>query len=233
MDIITGTMDANKRKVMEIMVKRTIKNLESNRMKAVYAPTGADALKIVKAMVPPSATTAIGGSMTLEDIGVTDYLRKETRFSDRYPKNVTAEEKRQAELAAYAADFYLLSANAITEHGEIYEVDGTSNRISALCYGPKNVIIVAGYNKIVPNLREAVIRVKRIAAPANTMRLCTESFCEKTGICIAPKCDTDHLMCGSDCGEHTICSNTLILSRQSARTSGRITVIIVGEELGY
>ena len=94
------------------------------------------------------------------------------------------EEKREAEINAYRANFYLASANAVTEHGEIYQVDGNSNRISALAYGPEKVILVVGINKIVKDLRSAVDRVKRIAAPANATRFGKGCFCEKAGHCI-------------------------------------------------
>ena len=137
----------------------------------------------------------------------------------------------QNEREAYFADFYLTSANALTEHGEIYQVDGASNRVSALAYGPDKVIIVAGINKIVPNLRAAVERVKRHAAPANAIRLASGRFCENTGLCISPCFDENDLMCHADCGDDTICCNTLIMKKQ--RIKDRITVIIVGEELGY
>ena len=139
--------------------------------------------------------------------------------------------KREAELAAYRANFYLASANAVTEHGEIYQVDGNSNRISALAYGPERVILVVGKNKIVKDLRSAVERVKRYAAPANATRFGKGCFCEKAGHCIQKDFDENHLMCAAHCGEDTICRNTLIMSKQ--KSNERITVIIVGEDLGY
>lgn len=223
--------DPNKAKTERMMVKRTLKNLELNRMAACYVETKEDALKLVRQIIPDGVKTASGGSQTLVQCGIIDFLKEHTKYFDRYDKTLSPEGRKQNEREAYFADFYLTSANALTEHGEIYQVDGASNRISALAYGPDKVIIVAGINKIVPNLRAAVERVKRHAAPANAIRLASGRFCENTGICISPCFDENDLMCHADCGDDTICCNTLIMKKQ--RIKDRITVIIVGEELGY
>lgn len=224
-------MDANRKKTLQLSISRTMKNLEANNMNAAYAETKEDALKLVKALIPSSAMTASGGSVTLEECGIMRFLREETNYIDRYGRGIDKEEQRRRDGLIFLSDWYLASANAITEHGEIYQVDGRSNRISSLAFGPAKVIIVAGYNKIVPDLRSAVIRVKTIAAPANAMRLCRDTYCAKKGICVSPRHDEADLMCHADCGDDTICRNTLAMKRQQEK--GRITVIIVGEELGY
>ena len=127
-------MDANKRKTTQAVIKRTLDNLEKNRFKAVYVNTKEEAQKLISTLIPEGSYTASGGSMTLVETGIMDYIKEHTDYHKEY-------------MDAYAADYYLVSANAITEHGELYEVDGRSNRVSAMLFGPKNVIVVAGINK--------------------------------------------------------------------------------------
>ena len=211
-------MDANTKRINHIKVKNTIANLEKNNMKAVYVETKEEALTLFKTMVPQGSYTATGGSMTLRDTGIMDYLMSETDYHKEYKD-------------AYIASFYVLSANAITEKGEIYQVDGRSNRVSAMLFGPENVIVVAGINKLVPTLREAAIRVKNVAAPINATRLCMDTPCTKLGHCIAPTMDEDSLFANGCQSEGCICCNSVVFRRQ--RTKDRITVILVGEDLGY
>ena len=130
-------MDANTKKINHIRVKNTIAALEKNNIKAVYVDTKEEALTLFKTMVPQGSYTATGGSMTLRDTGIMDYITSETDYHKDYKD-------------AYSASYYVLSANAITERGEIYQVDGRSNRVSAMLFGPENVIVVAGINKLVP-----------------------------------------------------------------------------------
>ena len=211
-------MDANTKRINHIKVKNTIANLEKNNMKAVYVETKEEALTLFKTMVPQGSYTATGGSMTLRDTGIMDYLMSETDYHKEYKD-------------AYSASFYVLSANAITEKGEIFQVDGRSNRVSAMLFGPENVIVVAGINKLVPTVREAAIRVKNVAAPINATRLCMDTPCTKLGHCIAPSVDEDKLFATGCLSEGCICCNSVVFRYQ--RVKDRITVIIVGEELGY
>ena len=211
-------MDANTKRINHIKVKNTIANLEKNNMKAVYVETKEEALTLFKTMVPQGSYTATGGSMTLRDTGIMDYLMSETDYHKEYKD-------------AYSASFYVLSANAITEKGEIFQVDGRSNRVSAMLFGPENVIVVAGINKLVPTVREAAIRVKNVAAPINATRLCMDTPCTKLGHCIAPTLDEDSLFANGCQSEGCICCNSVVFRRQ--RTKDRITVILVGEDLGY
>lgn len=226
-----GKVDSNKAKAMRMAAKRTAKALEGNNFTAAVVETGEDVLKLVRQIVPAGASTASGGSVTLLECGIEGFLRKETDYLDRWDKSLTDEERRKADGRIHMCDFYFASANAITEHGEIYQVDGRSNRIANLVFGPEKVVIVAGMNKVVPDLAAAVERVKRTAAPANAIRLDRDSHCAKTGVCVSPGCDPRHLMHRADCGEATICRNTLIMGRQQVK--GRVTVILVMEDLGY
>ncbi len=223
-------MDANLEKVMNAKIKRTMKALESNGYKVCFAETKDEALKLVKELVPAGSTTSVGGSMTLFECGIIDYLKNNTDYLDRYVKGLSYDDLRETFRKALMANYYLTSANAITEHGEIYNVDNTGNRAAAIAYGPDNVIFVVGMNKVVPTLKDAVVRVKRTACPANTQRLGVQTFCVKAGVCIKPTCDLDQLMCGADCGDNTLCRRTLIMSRVK---DNRYTVILVGEDVGY
>lgn len=211
-------MDANERRAVHIRVKNVIKNLEKNNFKAVYVETKEEALTLVKTIVEPSSYTSSGGSMTLIDTGIMDYLKKETDYH---------EDRRDA----YRAQYYLSSCNAITDSGEIYQVDGRGNRVSAILFGPEKVILVAGINKLVPSLRGAVERVKNIASPSNCIRLSRDTPCSKLGHCISPLYSEDHIFSLGCESNESICSSLLVMRREMDKD--RITVIIVGESLGY
>lgn len=211
-------MDANKRKATHARIKTVLGNLERNNFQAAYVETKEEALTLVKTMIPEGSYTASGGSVTLLECGITGFLKEKTDYH---------EERRDA----YNAEFYLASANAVTDRGEIYEVDGRSNRISAISFGPEKVILVAGINKLVPSLRDAVERVKNTATPANAVRLDRDTPCVKLGRCISPLFSEDNIFTEGCTKDDCICSNALIMRHQTVKN--RITVIIVGEELGY
>lgn len=211
-------MDANTRKALKARIKDVLKRLEENNMSAAYVNDKDEALSLIKSIIPKGSFTASGGSITLKECGIKEYLEKETDYHTEHRD-------------AYNAEFYLSSANAITEHGEIYQVDGRSNRISAISYGPEHVVIVAGYNKLVPDLKGAIERVKRLSSPANAIRLCQDTPCAKSGICVSKYADERHMGAGGCNSDERICCNTLIMSKQ--REKGRVIVIIIGEEYGY
>ncbi len=200
-----------------------------NNMKPIIAETSADALEIVKTLIKDGDTVASGGSMTLAETGIMELLRSGAyNYLDRAGK--TGEEAEAVYRAAFSADVYLTSSNAITESGELYNVDGNSNRVAAICYGPKSVIVVAGRNKIVPELKDAVMRVKRFAAPMNTARLGCETYCRSKGVCMAIETGADGMTAG--CGsESRICCSFVVSAQQ--RIKDRIKVILVNEDLGY
>lgn len=215
--------------VFRSMLKRTAANLELNNMKAFIAETSGEALDIVKGLLKEGDTVACGGSMTVAEIGAMDILRSGAyNFLDREGK--TSEEVDKIYREAFSADVYITSSNAITENGELYNVDGNSNRVAAICFGPRSVIIIAGRNKVVKNLDDAVVRVKRFAAPMNTARLGCETYCKSKGECMAlasgGSCITDG--CKSD---SRICCSYVVSAQQ--RIKDRIKVILVNEELGF
>lgn len=213
-------------------VKRTIENLNKNNMKTVFVNTKEDVLNLVKEIIPKNASVGVGGSSTLKECGIISMLQMgEYNFYDRYKDGFSQKEIDDVMRKSFAADYYLSSSNAITENGELYNVDGKGNRLAALNFGPEKVIIVAGKNKIVKDLKEADIRVKTVAAPKNTVRLNRNTPCRESGKCIALMTDNNNTF-SDGCGcEDRVCRNYLILGKQ--RNDNRITVIICGEDLGY
>ena len=213
-------MDKNKFEIVRLRMERTAEALRRNNFFCESAESAEEALEILSDLLSPDDTVAVGGSMTLFEAGVIDLLRDGPyHFLDRYEKGLTPEQIREIYLKSFSANVYLTSTNAVTEKGELYNVDGNGNRVAAMLYGPESVIVVIGYNKIVKNLEEAKARVEEIAAPANAVRLNMGTPCTETGKC---------MNCMS---ENKICADTVIMGRQ--RIKNRVKVILVGEELGY
>lgn len=197
-------------------------------MEPYFVATKEDVVPLVKELVKEGASVASGGSMTLKETGVADLLRSGFyRFADRTASNVTPEEKERIERETFFADAFFCSANAITEQGELVNVDGTANRVAAIAYGPKSVIIVAGVNKIVKDVEEGIRRVKTIAAPLNTKRLSCDTYCNKEGHCLG----LDGDLTAGCASPQRICCSYLICGPQ--RMENRIKIILVGEELGF
>lgn len=211
-------------------IEKTITELEKHHMQVYFVANAAEAKEKVLSLIPAGATVANGGSMTLADSGILDAVKSgEYRYLDRNMHGLSEDEKNMRLGEIMTCDYFLSSSNAITESGELYNVDGTSNRVNALLYGPKNVIIVAGINKIVPDLEAAVRRVKEIAAPKNCKRLNCNTYCFHKGHYVsldrggdmADGCDSDARIC---------CNYTVMASQ---RLHDRVKVILVNEELGY
>lgn len=205
---------------MDDRIQRTMTALEANKMKPFYAENSAAACDIVRELVKNDRLITSGGSVTLKDCGVIEMLQKE--FGEAYldrSAGKNADEVGEIMRKAFVSDTFLASSNAITENGELYNVDGNGNRVSAMIFGPKQVIVVAGANKIVRDLREAAERVESTAAPLNTVRLEKNTPCAKTG------------RCGHCHSDDRICCSYVTLAQQ--RVPDRIKVIIVDEKLGY
>ena len=223
-------MDSNKKTAIKNRVMQVGENLKKNNMEYYYADTAAEVKGIVESLMPEGCTVTHGGSVSMKECGIPELLNSgKYNYIDR-SKATTPEETKQVYRQAFSADVYISSANAITESGVLYNVDGNSNRIAAIAYGPDSVIIIAGYNKIVRDLNEAEIRVKTEAAPLNCVRLECDTYCATKGECVSLSKAGRQMSdgCSSDA---RICCNYLISAQQ--RHKGRIKVIIVGEELGY
>lgn len=213
------------------VVEKTMDNLEKNNMMPFFCNTAKDACGIVKKLIKEGETITCGGSVTLFETGIIDIMKNgDYNFLDRTKEGLSREEVEDIYRKAYFADTYFMSSNAVTENGELYNVDGNSNRISALLYGPKSVIVVCGYNKIVKNIDEAVYRVKTKAAPQNTIRLNIDTYCSKEGNCVSLD-KPNSTMCSGCKSSGRICCNYAICAQQ--RHKNRIKVIIIGEDYGY
>lgn len=215
-------MQQAKKDHYEILANKMIEKLELRNMEGYYVSTKEEALSLIKEkFLTEGVSVGWGGSMTLKEVGVMDYLQEEDCPCVVYDRMTasTPEEVKEMKANLFNADYFLMSTNAITLDGELVNIDGTANRVCYLCYGPENVLVVAGMNKVVTNVEEGINRVKNIASPPNTLRLNRNTPCAKTGRC-------------SDClSPDCICSQTVITRRSSAK--GRIKVVLVGEELGF
>ncbi|MBP5153856.1 MAG: lactate utilization protein [Lachnospiraceae bacterium] len=209
-------MNEVNRKQNELLMQKTLRALEKRRMTGYYAENREEALALAISLIPEGSTITSGGSMTLREIGLTEALKEgDWCFLDRSD----FADPREAFLAAYDSDVYLASVNALTQDGILVNIDGNSNRVSAMAYGPRKVILIAGVNKLCADLDAAMKRARGVAAPRNAIRLNRQTPCVKTGSCM-------------DCqSPDTICCQFLIT--RFSRHEDRIHVILVNEELGF
>lgn len=222
-------MDKNLQVIIEKKIEKTVENLRKNNMEAYVVQNCTEAVKLVEGLLKEGETITCGGSATLAESGVMTLMKSgRYNFIDRSVAK-SREETEELYRKSFFADTYLTSANAVTESGQLYNVDGNSNRVAAICYGPKSVIFVVGINKLVRDLDEAVKRVKTCAAPANCVRLGCETPCSKTGECISLKTGGD--MPSGCASEGRVCCNYVVSSWQ--RVKNRFKVIIVKESLGF
>lgn len=201
-------------------IERTIESLEKNNMKGYYAKNNEDLLNLIKSIAKEGEVVSVGGSISLFETKVIDLLRSgRYEFLDRYKEGLTPNDIKEIYRKSFSCDTYFASANAITEDGEIFNVDGNGNRVAAILYGPDKVILVVGVNKIVKDLDEAIKRNKEVSAPANGKRLNTKTPCAKVGYCM--DCNSEDRIC---------CEYTLI---KKQRTANRIHVIFINDSIGY
>lgn len=216
---------------MKNRIDTVIANLKRNKMDAFYCETKEDACELVKTLISKGDTISSGGSVTLKETGVYDIITSsDYNYLDRSREGITREEVEEVYRKTFSADAFFTSTNAVTENGELYNVDGNSNRVAAILYGPKSVVVVCGINKIVRNIDEAVNRVKTKAAPPNTVRLNIDTYCSKEGHCVSLNSENPELCAGCH-SDGRICCNYVVCAQQ--RHVGRIKVIIIGEEYGY
>ena len=206
--------------VIRQRMERTAQALRKNNMEAICVDSAAEVLPLLEQWIAPGSSVGTGGSVTLAECGVEQFLNSgKVKYLNRNAPGLTPEEREEVTRAHFSADWFLCSANAITDSGEIFNVDGIANRIAALAFGPRNVALVAGYNKLVKDLAEAQHRLETMAAPANAQRLACKTPCAQTGVC-------------ANCQSPArICCDYLVLRQQ--RQKGRIRVILVSEALGF
>lgn len=203
----------------ERLASRMVKNLARRNMQACYCKTAREAVEKVMEMIPDGASVTWGGSMTIRDMGLTAALHHKGTYKlfDR-DLAATREEAQDIYRKAFTADYYLSSANAISEDGVIVNIDGTGNRVAAITFGPRHVIFVIGLNKVAQTVDAALARARSTASPINAARFSIQTPCQADGVC--------HNCCSPDC----VC-NYIHLLRHSPQ--GRHTVILVGEDWGY
>ena len=200
----------------DLLAQKIIKGLESRNMSGYYAATKEKALETALSLIPEGSSVTMGGGMSAHEIGLVDALKNGNyNFIDRDK----ASDKRAAMLAAYDADVFLASANAMTDDGILVNIDGNANRVSAICQGPRKVVFIVGMNKVCADLDSAMKRARNVAAPINAQRFGLSTPCAKTGKCM-------------DCkSPDTICCQFLIT--RFSRHPGRIHVILVNSSLGF
>ncbi len=209
-------MDANIVKRNEILAQKVIKGLASRNMSGCYAKDKEEALNIALSLIPEGSTVTMGGGMSVHEIGLVKALKEGNyNFIDRD----AAEDRRAAMLAAYDADVYLASCNALTDDGILVNIDGNANRVSAIAYGPKKVVFIVGMNKVCSDIDHAMKRARNVAAPINNQRFGGNNPCVKTGACANCK------------SPDTICCEFLIT--RYSRHKDRIHIILVNDSFGF
>jgi len=212
-------MESSRDKRNELLSVKIIEGLKSRNMTGYYAHNKEEALEIALSLIPEGATIARGGSMTVNEIGLTQALEGGNYNFTNREKLKTPEERRAAEIAAYDSDVFVTSANAITDDGILVNIDGNANRVSAIAYGPRKVICVVGINKVASDIDSAMKRARNEAAPINAARFGLATPCCKVGTCM-------------DCkSPDTVCCEFLIT--RYSKHNDRIHVIIVNDNLGF
>ena len=213
-------MDQHLNAVWQMKIERLIKNLEKNQMKGTFLKDQEALQEYMNQQIPDEVKVAVGGSQTLFEIGVIEYLRtRNVTFFDRYEEGLSVEGRKEVFRNSFFADFYFTSTNAITVEGHLYNIDHVGNRVAAMLFGPDKVFVIIGLNKIVDSEEEAMGRIRSIAAPANNVRLNRDTPCTKLGSCT--ECNA----------KDRICSQYTMIKRQSVKD--RIEVLILPTELGY
>jgi hypothetical protein len=189
-------------------------------MNGHYAKDQKELMEILDKLCERKSTVAVGGSMTLKETGVLDWLREEDfEFYDRYAEGLDAADITAIYRKSFGANYFFTSTNALTEAGELVNIDGNGNRVAAMIYGPDKVIVIAGINKLVKDEAAAYERLRNFAAPSNSVRLNRKTPCAITGQC--SNCNSPDRICAS-----------YATIRWQTRLD-RIHVILVNEILGY
>lgn len=212
-------MDQNVEKILEIKNRKMQKAFNQNHIELLFLNNQEELLKYLDNLIEENQTVGVGGSMTLFETGVIDYLRKKPiRFLDRYQEGLSTDQIENIFHQSLLADVYLTSSNAIDRNGNLYNIDDRGNRVAAMIYGPKKVVVIVGMNKIFDDELSAIQHIKNMSCPANALRLHKNTPCVQVGKCV--DCQSDD----------RICSAYVKIARQPL---GRMTVLVINEELGY
>ena len=209
-----------RKKMFDKAGPRVAAALQKRNMEAYYCPTAAEAVEKVLELIPAGDVVSWGGVATVDELGIKGRLRSRNQPVIDRDTARTPEERTAMLHRALTCDTFLMSSNAISADGQLVNIDGTGNRVAALCFGPDQVIVVAGMNKVAGDLEGAMRRAREVAAPVNAQRFAgLKTPCSVTGLC-------------ADCtGPDSICCQ--IVTTRICRPAGRIKVVLVGEELGF
>ena len=207
-----------KKKYYEKRGQILVKNLRSRHFEAYYCADRREALSKALELIPEGSSVGWGGALSAQQIGLQEALLAGNYAALDRSAAKTPEEKAALEAQCFHTDFFLTGANALSLDGEMVNIDGQGNRVAAIVYGPKNILVIAGMNKVTDTLETAVTRARTVAAPMNKQRFPNQTPCEITGVC-------------SDCKAEGCVCNQILITRH-CRPVGRIKFIIVGEELG-
>lgn len=212
-------MEDAKKKYYAKRGQQLVKNLKSRHFEAVYCSAVSEALKAALGFIPEGCTVGWGGATSARQIGLMDAVTKGNYHAIDRDACKTPEEKEKAARDSLFADVFLTGANALSLDGQMVNIDGNGNRVAAIIYGPKRVLVIAGMNKVSETLEEAVHRARTVAAPMNQQRFMLNNPCSITGTC-------------ADCKSETCICNQILITRH-CRPAGRIAFILVGEDLGF
>ena len=203
----------------EVLANRVVKNLESRNMEAYFVKTKEEALKKALELIPEGSSISWGGTASAKEIGLLDAVHEGNYEVYDREEAQTPELKNEIAHKALDCDFFIGSTNALAENGVMVNIDGNANRVAAFAFGPKNVLLIVGMNKVVKSEEDAMSRARNEAAPINAQRFGLDTPCSKNGMCYDCK--------SSDC----ICCQILIT--RYSRAAKRIKVILVDENLGF
>lgn len=202
-----------------MLAEKMIKNLRRRNFEAFYCPTAAEAVEKVSALIPDGSSVTWGGSMTIRDMGLTKALHERNLHVLDRDLAADRDEAQRIYREAFSCDYYLSSANAISEDGVIVNIDGNGNRVAAITFGPKKVIFVIGLNKVAQDVQSTLARARSTASPINAARFDIKTPCRADGVC--HNCNSPESIC-----------NYIHFTRNS-HPAGRHIVVLVGEEMGY
>ena len=205
---------------MDERIKQVLVSLQQNNMAGYFVENREELIRLLATLMKSGETVGCGDSVTLEETGVFDFVRGNNfQFYDKHQQGLTSGEKREIYLKNFNVDTFLTGTNAITLDGKLFNIDGNGSRVAPMIYGPKQVIVVVGINKLVDTVEEAVNRTRQIAAPLDAKRLKKDTPCTKLGKCI----DCKH--------KQRICNDFVLIAGQFVKD--RIKVIIVNETFGF
>ena len=206
------------RKYYEKRAQVLIKNLQSRHFEACYCATKEDALQKALQMIPEGSSVGWGGALSAQQIGLMEAVHQADYTVLDRDQATSPQEREEIMRKCLLSDVFITGANAISLDGQMVNIDGNGNRVAAIVYGPRKIIVIAGMNKVVDTLEAAMIRARTVAAPMNKQRFALNTPCEITGACA--DCKSDGCICNQ------------ILVTRNCKPAGRIQFVLVGEELG-